>query len=175
MENTRQCRTCGEIKSPDDFYLHYNKRKHNTPRLDCKTCESDRRLKQASKSPEAFMRRLCSQLRSARRKRGEECDISTDDIIALYHEQDGKCALSGIQMTYKRSGKKLRTYGHITYPTNISVDRIDPNGPYELSNIQLVCNAINFMKWCWPEEDFIDWCSRVHGKRRGKGQGDGAR
>lgn len=65
-------------------------------------------------------------------------DITLEDLHNLYNKQNGKCALSGITMTYDiLSGRTS---------TNISIDKINPNKGYTKDNIQLVCMAVNEMK-----------------------------
>jgi len=45
--------------------------------------------------------------------------------------------------------------------TNISIDRIDPDEQYVPKNIQLICYAINMMKWTQKQEDLIEWCKLI--------------
>ena len=54
---------------------------------------------------------------------------------------------------------------------NISIDRINPKRGYIIENIQLVCYAINMMKWVHSNKDLIKWCERV-AKHKGKGNNE---
>jgi len=62
-------------------------------------------------------------------------NITYDYLIDLLNKQNGKCALSGVQMTY-----------HLNDLSSISIDRIDSNIGYEKGNVQLVCKFINLGK-----------------------------
>lgn len=77
-----------------------------------------------SSNPRNFLRALAT-------KKLERRKLDIDFLMKLYEDQEGKCAISGKDMTYQ-SGK-----GRI--PTNISIDRIDSNIGYEPSNIQTLC------------------------------------
>jgi hypothetical protein len=79
-------------------------------------------------------------------------------MMGIYHAQDGKCALSGEQMTHI-TGK-----GRV--PTNISIDRIDSSKGYVPGNVQLVCAIINCMKNEHPQEEFIKFCQKVVDKNQ---------
>ena len=59
-------------------------------------------------------------------------------LSKLYADQEGHCALTGLRMLLNddEGPKDMR----------LSVDRIDSNGHYEPTNIQLVCRFANFWK-----------------------------
>jgi len=106
-----------------------------------------------SRSPKNFM----AQLRSYYNRKET---LSLDFLVSLYERQDGKCALSGIEMTHEtKNGKCL---------TNISIDRINSSIGYEEENVQLVCYAVNIMKSDKTMEDFLFWCDKVlvHERRK---------
>lgn len=55
-------------------------------------------------------------------------------VIDLWRKQNGRCVLSGIEMTWGQGSTKA---------TSVSVDRIDSKRGYHLDNIRLICTAIN--------------------------------
>ena len=58
-------------------------------------------------------------------------------ILFLYtKKQKGRCALSGMLMTYAKDGTGKKEF-------NISIDRIHPHRGYIASNMQLVCHRVN--------------------------------
>ena len=91
------------------------------------------------------------------RRRGEQyCGLTTPQLVALVEQQGGRCALTGVPLT------RIRGLGRdIQCPTNASVDRINPGGTYEISNIQLVCSCVNKLRGRLSIEDFVEWCRRV--------------
>ena len=92
-----------------------------------------------SSSLHAFLSHKFSQLKKERHrnKKSEKykLDISLDYLINLWHEQNGKCAISGKTMIYRKNSL-----------FSASVDRIDPAIGYFAGNVQLVCQGINFAK-----------------------------
>jgi hypothetical protein len=75
--------------------------------------------------------------------------IGENNIINLWKNQNGKCAITGIDMTFeKNTNIKYRN------PTNISIDKIDPKLDYNLNNIHLTCLWANTGKLIYSVEDF---------------------
>jgi len=87
------------------------------------------------------------------KKKNLPFSISRDFVENLWVEQEGKCAISGIEMTYTMFSGRV--------PTNLSIDQISPNKGYTEGNIQLVCSAINQMKNDMSEEELFMFCLRV--------------
>lgn len=94
------------------------------------------------------MHNLCVQLKYNRVKQGIEWSVTPEDLNILYAKQLGKCALTGVELTYLRGNSEESDF-------NISIDRINPAGGYTIENIQLVGKIINFLKRDLPEEKFI--------------------
>ena len=86
--------------------------------------------------------------------------ISKDDILNLNIEQNGCCALSGVQLTYIL-GTKTKEQQHNFSRHNMSIDRKDSNGHYTIENVQLVCAAINYMKSDLSDGRFIELCKII--------------
>lgn len=78
-------------------------------------------------------------------------DLSIDDLHALWIKQDGKCAITNLQMELN-SHKREKANSFI-----VSLDRIVPELGYTNSNIQLICLAVNRMKWNYDPEQFEFW------------------
>lgn len=79
--------------------------------------------------------------------------LSLDYMMELYEKQEGKCALSGREMTYITGNGRV--------PTNISIDRIDSSVGYEEGNVQLVCIQANKMKAELRTDDLLSWCKDI--------------
>ena len=71
----------------------------------------------------------------------------------LWLKQQGKCAISNIDMTY------IFNCGRV--PTNVSIDRIDSTKGYTINNIQLVCMACNQMKSDLSEYKLYEFCKAI--------------
>jgi hypothetical protein len=72
--------------------------------------------------------------------------ISLNELMEMWTAQKGKCALSGIEMTWQRGGIK---------PTSISLDRIDSSKGYEPDNVRLVCFSVNAFKNTMTDEQMF--------------------
>jgi protein-arginine kinase activator protein McsA len=79
-----------------------------------------------------------------------EFSISKAFLHDLYIKQKGKCALSNLDMTFELNAGRT--------PTNLSVDRINPNEGYTENNTQLVCMAINQMKSDFTNDEIYKFC-----------------
>lgn len=79
--------------------------------------------------------------------------IGLDDVLRLWINQDGKCALTG---------RAMKTYHPADSNLGIAnLDRIDSRRGYDPDNIQWVCWAVNLMKQNLASEEFVRWCRRV--------------
>jgi hypothetical protein len=100
-----------------------------------------------SKSPRNYL----SYLLCKARQRNKEVKITLDYLEALWIEQNGKCALSGRQMSYKIGNRDVA-----------SIDRIDSSKGYIDGNVQLVGKYVNIAKSDMSMEDFYNMCKEVY-------------
>lgn len=80
--------------------------------------------------------------------------LSAEDCLELLEQQEGLCALSGIELTCKLEKG-------VVCKTNASLDRIEAGGPYIKSNVQLVCAVLNKFRIDTPLDEFKWWCRKV--------------
>lgn len=86
--------------------------------------------------------------------KGNRPQITSEYLEELFQKQQGKCALSGVDLTW--------TTGHGRRATNISLDRIRPGQEYSPDNVRLVCLAVNIMRSDMVDENFLPWIERIH-------------
>lgn len=98
---------------------------------------------------------LCK-IKTHAKRRGIKVNLTVEYLWELFLSQQGKCALSGIPLTYPQSFKAL-SMGE----GNASLDRIDSSKIYEPGNVQWVDKRINFMKQQLQQEEFIMLCKKV--------------
>lgn len=120
----------------------------------CSSCRRRQAQVRESKTPAAYLKRLVKQLRYHRVKANIEFTLTLDDCTKLWHEQKGRCALSGVIMTHHRDGS-----GHKEF--NVSIDRINPDQPYTPSNVQLVAYRVNIMRHILPLDQFHWWVQNI--------------
>jgi ssDNA-binding Zn-finger/Zn-ribbon topoisomerase 1 len=94
--------------------------------------------------------------RSAR-DRGYAWDLEIEDVWQMYVDQDKKCALSGMDIGWSKSGMTATA----------SIDRIDSSEGYLLENVQLVHKDVNFMKQNYDQDYFIETCKKIASYNKG--------
>jgi hypothetical protein len=92
--------------------------------------------------------------RTSAEVRNIEFSISMDDVYNLIVENNFKCALSGMDISFNSFGLK--------HPA--SIDRIDSSKGYINGNIQVIHKDLNFMKQRYSQEYFIKVCDMVSKK-----------
>lgn len=92
-------------------------------------------------------------LRGAK-KRQIKINITIRQAWSLFLEQDRKCALSSIELTFAKSRKFNKTQ-------TASLDRIDSSKGYTLDNVQWIYRDINKMKMDIDQDHFISLCKMI--------------
>lgn len=83
-----------------------------------------------------------------------DIQIDLDHLMQLYKDQDGKCAISGLDMTHK-----------MDCLFSASVDRKDGSAGYIPGNVQLVCKAVNMAKGNSSDESITSFLEAYFQKR----------
>lgn len=137
-----RCIKCDKMLPHKGFYPSRLKRS----RYCCKTCDKIRITAVRAKTPYSSFKLKMKRISGS--KVGSNIDASF--LLTLWHRQEGKCALSGLPMTWVGSG-----------PTNISVDRINPKKGYTKDNVRLLCWAVNSFKLTGSDEQMIEMARAV--------------
>lgn len=152
------CMDCGEYKDINEFDINSSNRHRNFKSRICKKCKGlqyKRRLIQ-NRGDQGIERllteRFCG-IRDRAKKNKLILDFGKEYLRELWIKQNGKCALSGVDMT------TLVFCGRTN--TNISVDRINPNLGYIKGNVQLVCMAVNQMKSDLTLDELLFFCKKI--------------
>lgn len=154
---TKTCIACKETKPLEDFPPVANTPRHKnaTGRVNtCNTCTTNRRMKRQSGSMEIFLRELFTKSKSARQKKFD-WKIEPEDVIELWKEQEGRCALSGVYMTHHLDRGERKEF-------NASIDRIRSNEGYIPGNVQLVCQRVNTIKNDLDEASLYWWVKNIY-------------
>lgn len=84
-----------------------------------------------------------------------ELNLDVEYLNHLWSSQQGKCALSGVNMslpTYKSGAGKL---------TQASLDRVDSSKGYVPGNVQFVCMGLNFAKSNKSQQEALDFVEAI--------------
>jgi hypothetical protein len=98
-------------------------------------------------------RYFCSLVGGAKR-RNLEFSITMEDLWDLFVKQNGRCALSGIDIRFNKIGEKHTTQ-------TASVDRINSEYGYIINNVRWVHKTVNNMKWELSDDEFLDFCQVI--------------
>lgn len=145
------CNLCNQERSDADFWPSEISQTKRAPR--CSQCMATARRRNID-SPESYLRRTFSQLKSQRTKSDFTWDITVEDVLALWDAQDGLCAISGLPMTWLKTGRRN--------PTNASIDRIHPDIGYRPDNVQLTALQANLIKGSLDAAELCFWISSIN-------------
>lgn len=95
-------------------------------------------------------------IKGGAKSRNIEVSITIEDAWDLFIEQNKCCSLTGEPLKFGITVKE-----HRSGMTTASLDRIDSKKGYSKDNIQWVHKTINLLKMQLPQEEFIEWCSKV--------------
>lgn len=85
-------------------------------------------------------------LKHAVKRRLSPDPITLDQLMEMWREQNGLCAISGQVMTWSK-GQLM--------PTSISLDRIDQTKGYVVGNVRLVCYQANTFRGRWDDAQML--------------------
>ena len=118
----------------------------------------DPRVAKKLNEARSFLQRTLSKTKYASKNvRGLEFDIDIRDLMDLYIDQNGKCALTGWELEFTRGG----SFENGTTPYVATIDRIFNGVGYKKWNIQLTCWKANKIKNSLSNREFKDLCRSV--------------
>lgn len=176
----KKCNRCGQTKPVEEF-RKVRRPQGYVPGCYCKECDKDRcrvweeknkerRLdyhRRYSADPVNRPRKLANAKRSrtrtprrviqtiliqALKRRPADDPIALDELMAMWDANEGRCALSGIKMTWGQ-GRVLAT--------SISLDRIDPDIGYAKGNVRLVCHSVNAFRGRMTDAEMLEMARAI--------------
>lgn len=110
----------------------------------------------AEKQRLRFFTAVCTQSRSNAKRRGIAHSITADNLLAMWHAQDGKCYYTGRTLELVRGGGTIEeTCNHV------GIERVRSHRGYFPTNVRLVCKAANYMKNALSRAEFFKLCRDV--------------
>lgn len=82
------------------------------------------------------------------RRRVADSTLTFEHLLEVLEAQGRRCAITGKEFSFCGGGE----------PTNVSIDRLDCDRPYENGNVRLVCAAVNMMRQRLSDEELGQWC-----------------
>jgi hypothetical protein len=166
----KRCPKCNEVKLLEEFSNSmckncrnnkWKQRYHNDPEY--RNVISFNRWKSKAKTPRVNIGNILNNIK--RRYKGN-INLNIDYLLNLFYSQDGKCALSGIVMTWGAGKGKS--------PTSISLDRVIPELGYITGNIRFVCDAINTFRGRMSDKELFDMAEALVSNMKQNGVGHGS-
>lgn len=93
---------------------------------------------------------------------GVDFKIDSEYLITLWNKQSGKCFYTGKKMTYFQTNGKKKG---MIYPTQASLDRLNPEDGYTRGNLAWICWHVNHMKRRSTHHEFIQICRTIGARR----------
>ncbi len=145
----RKCRRC--LKISDESYFKNKRNKTYCDKCLAKT-RKEKYIERNKKgySLEKFIEAKLSQAKRTAKKQNLIFNLTMEDILNVYQNQNGKCFYTGIEMQLRRNDD-----------FSLSIDKKDRRLGYTKDNIVLCCWVINFMKNKIPIDSFIILCELV--------------
>ena len=156
-----RCNKCKQFKSKECFNKDLSNFHNNRNGLcrECKDCQKERYISERKKLEDdsfALNYKLYQLFKGSQRRsklKNMYSDITHDYLKFLWEKQKGKCAITGIPMTYKFYNGRTNT--------NVSIDRIDSSKGYTKDNIHLVCMVVNQMKNDLSIDELLSLCELI--------------
>ena len=154
------CHICGEYKEPSEFtYAGANKytlRQNKECR--CNSCKLEQRKAAiATYDNDVKLEKVLQARWLAAKSRAIDKSIpftiTKEDLLTVWKAQNGKCAISVLDLTYDLGEGRIYT--------NVSIDQIMPSKGYTIDNIQLVCMAVNQLKSDLDMDTILILCSAI--------------
>ena len=157
------CLKCKQDKPVDEFYSAESG--EGRRKIWCKDCVNHERNQN---SRPVYMHTLLSRTKARAKASGIPFSLKYEDLEQLFDKQEGRCALSGRPMThlYRTCPDQPKTL--LRNPTNASVDRIDSDGDYSVTNIQLTQCICNMSKQDQGNAAFIEMCHAISSWNKAK-------
>jgi hypothetical protein len=127
----------------------YNKERYSTYRE-----QYLKRRKEWSKSEYGRLYDIYRAAKERSSKKKLPFDITFDDVIKMFNDQQGYCSLSGMKLVTNET----RESGSNFYPYAPSIDKLDPSKGYVLGNIRIVAVIVNLALNSFGDTVFDEMC-----------------
>lgn len=145
-----KCSECNRIlKIKENFTLVTKKTGYTFYQTYCYDCRYDKRNKHYNNNRVAFLKDTYSSLKSSAKTKNVKFNISQEEFINQYNNQNGKCFYTDINMICK--------YGAGTDRYALSVDKIIPKEGYIKGNLVFCCYKINTCKLDLSLDEIKQW------------------
>lgn len=153
------CSACKKYLPKDDFCICRIRTYRDCLSDRCRSCAKRNSLKvrknlAGDRALDYMLKNKLGRAKCRAKQSDLPFNLTVEDLYNLWNEQNGKCAISNIPMTYELCKGNVMT--------NISVDQINPKAGYTKDNVQLVCWAVNRMKGEMSMDELLYFVNSIH-------------
>lgn len=98
-------------------------------------------------------------LKRKAKERNYEFELTSEYLWNLFLLQNGKCALSGVELTLSTKIDKNHNLDRTNHTA--SLDRVDNSKGYIEGNVQWIHKIVNLMRRQFSVEEYVHWCTLV--------------
>ena len=150
------CSACGKSFMKEDYEIERSRNKHGDRHYCNLKCVALKAKLVQYGDTLGFGHYLSESKKSAKAKNLDH-DITKEYLRDVFKMQDGRCALSGLSMTFIRMGGRK----HPRTLKSASLDRIDNSKGYVVGNVQFVCLGINYMRNRFSIGDAVEFLNEL--------------
>jgi len=132
-----------KVKKKNNRYYHNNAEER-------RAWQKNYQIDKETANVESWLRKCLKHSINGDKRLDREHNIGLEFVIKLHKQQDGKCALSGLNMSHQRDDLFA-----------ISIDRIDSKFGHIEENIQLVCSGLNRAKREYSNQKAIQFVEAI--------------
>lgn len=102
---------------------------------------------------------LMTYLKRKAKERSLEFTVTAQELWDLFNKQNGKCALSGVDITLTTVINSQHNLDRAKMTA--SLDRIDNSKSYTIDNVQWIHKVLNHMRRQYSIDEYVKWCKLV--------------
>lgn len=115
-----------------------------------KGCECTEKLVDVGDITVRWWSQVCK-ITGSKKRRGLSKTLTMNQAWWLFQDQDQRCVYSGVPLVISE----------VRVNNTASIDRINSDLGYDMSNVQWVHKEVNMMKRVLTHSQFINWCDQI--------------
>jgi hypothetical protein len=142
IQNYRKLnREAHNARNRNAYHKLKNKKEYNNRKYNLHKKNSSLHKVKLKQTIEGVLKYLLINSKHRANKHKIEFNLTYEDLLTLYNDNNGCCKLTGICFDLEKNNEKFKNYKF--YPTAISLDKIDSFKGYTKDNVRLVICAMN--------------------------------
>jgi hypothetical protein len=144
-----RCKKCSKIKSINEFQFGRKGQKYEYKFSYCNECRKKQLYLNLNNDVEKFLGDRFNRLKQRAKKQGILFTISKKEFITQYHNQNGLCFYTDVELICK--------VGSLLHRNSLSADKLIPEKGYCVGNVVFTTHRINTCKCDLPLNEIQKW------------------